>query len=272
MAMEVNPTLAASSLDVSNAIGEIERECIEAAIRADTYMHRLLPLFELLYKHGEGVLWYYDENGKFVVGVRNRRGFRQGCVLGMFLFCVTMQPIYARLQEAVGEEGALYTYCDDSYLLAPAEQMATTLREAPGIFAKVGLRIGYGPGKTKLILPRGCSREAFPLTLDDPQVPAPHVVAGFKSCLGVPRHFENDPAFIHEALQNIGHTHDRLLDLTEEIADEDPFAALRLLQTCGINRFGHVLSAVPPPLVAAFARERDEAVATTFATIQQSPL
>jgi len=119
MAMEVNPTLAASSLDVSNAIGEIERECIEAAIRADTYMHRLLPLFELLYKHGEGVLWYYDENGKFVVGVRNRRGFRQGCVLGMFLFCVTMQPIYARLQEAVGEEGALYTYCDDSYLLAP---------------------------------------------------------------------------------------------------------------------------------------------------------
>ena len=97
-------------------------------------------------------------------------------------------------------------------------------------------------------------------------------MAGFKSYLGVPRHFENDPDFLHEALQKIGSTHDRLLNLTEEIADEDPFAALRLLQTCGINRFGHVLSAVPPPLVAAFARERDEAVVTTFAAIQQSPL
>ncbi len=57
----------------------------------------------------------------------------------------------------------------------------------------------------------------------------PHVVTGFTSCLGVPRHFENDPVFLHEALQKIGSTHDRLLDLTEEIADEDPFAALRLL-------------------------------------------
>jgi hypothetical protein len=92
-------------------------------------------------------------------------------------------------------------------------------------------------------------------------------VDGFKSCLGVPRHFENDPVFLHEAMQTIGSAHDRLQDLTEEIADEDSFAALRILQTCGINRFGHVLSAVPPPLVATFARERDEAIATTFATI-----
>jgi len=145
--------------------------------------------------------------------------------------------------------------------------MSTVLRKAPEIFAKVGLRIGYGPGKTELILHRGCSKEEFPFPLDDPQVPTPHVVAGFKSCLGVPRHFDNDPVFLHEALQAIGSTHDRLLDLTEEIADEDPFAALRLLQTCGINRFGHVPSAVPPPLVAAFARERDESIATTFATI-----
>ena len=48
MAMEVNPVLAGASLDASNAFGEIERECIEATIRADPYLHRLLPLFELL--------------------------------------------------------------------------------------------------------------------------------------------------------------------------------------------------------------------------------
>ena len=47
----------------------------------------------------------------------------------------------------------------------------------------------------------------------------------------------------------MGEAHDRLLDLTEEVSDEDPFAALRLLQTCGIQRFGHVLSVVPPDLV-----------------------
>ena len=99
----------------------------------------------------------------------------------------------------------------------------------------------------------------------------PQVVEGFKSCMGVPRHFDNDPDFINEALHKMGATHDRLLDLMEEVADEDPFAALRRLQTCGISRFGHVLSAVPSPLAQAFARDRDEAIATTFATIQQSP-
>ena len=214
MAMEVNPVLAGANLDASNAFGEIKRDCTEAAIRADPYLHRLLPLFELLYKRGEGVLWYYDEHGRFVLGVKNMRGVRQGCVLGMFLFCVTVRPIYARLRDEVGEEGALYTYCDDSYLFAPAEQMTTVLRKAPEIFGKVGLRIGYGPSKTKLILPRGCSRQDFPFPLDDPQVPAPHVVAGFKSCLGVPMHFENDPIFPHEALKAMNSTHDRLLDLT----------------------------------------------------------
>ncbi len=94
-----------------------------------------------------------------------------------------------------------YTYCDDSYLLAPTEQMATALHLAPCIFAKVGLRLGYGPGKTELILPKGCSMQDFPLPLDDPHTEDPQVVAGFKSCLGVPRHFDNDLVFLNDALQ-----------------------------------------------------------------------
>ena len=121
-------------------------------------------------------------------------------VESMFLFCITMEPVYARMRAVVGDEGVMYTYCDDSYILAPAEQMATTLQQAPGIFAKVGLRLGYGPGKTELIFPKGCSRQDFPFPLDNPDVAAPQVVAGFKSCLEVPRHFEKDPEFLHEAL------------------------------------------------------------------------
>jgi len=131
----------------------------DQCLRGDrTRVHRGLPLYELLYKRGEGVLWYYDENGNFDLGTRNKRGVRQGCVLGMFLFCITMEPVYAKMRTVVGDEGVLYTYCDDSYMLAPADQMATTLQHALGIFVKVGLRLGYGPGKTELILQKGCSR------------------------------------------------------------------------------------------------------------------
>ena len=103
--MEVKPILARASRDAINTYGEIERECIEAAIKAIPYLHRLLPLYELMYKRGEGVLWYYDENGNFVLGARNKRGVRQGCVLGMFLSCITMEPMYARLRTDVEMKG-----------------------------------------------------------------------------------------------------------------------------------------------------------------------
>ena len=51
------------------------------------------------------------------------------------------------------------------------------------------------------------------------------MVDGFTSCMGVSRHFQNNPEFVHTSFQAMGVAHDRLLDLTEEIADEDPFAA-----------------------------------------------
>jgi len=181
MAMEVKPKLAGASLDGINDYGEIERECIEAAIKANPYLHGLLPLFELLYKRGEGVLRYYDANGNFVMEAMNKRGVQQGCVLGMFLFCVTMAPVYERLRAAVGEGGVVYACCEDSYIIVPVEQMAQVLHQAPRIFGKVGLRIGYGPGKTELILPKDYSREDFPYPLDDPQIQAPQVVQVFQS-------------------------------------------------------------------------------------------
>jgi hypothetical protein len=45
MAMGVKPKLVGVSLDGIYAYGELERECIEAAIRANPYLHGLLPLF-----------------------------------------------------------------------------------------------------------------------------------------------------------------------------------------------------------------------------------
>jgi len=109
MAMEAKLALARASLDAINAYGGIERECIEAAIKANPYPHRLLSLYELMCKKVEEELWYHDENGNFVLGTRNMRGVRQGCVLGMFLFCLAMEPVYARMRAAVGEEGVLCT-------------------------------------------------------------------------------------------------------------------------------------------------------------------
>ena len=71
-------------------------------------------------------------------------------------------------------------------------------------------------------------------------------------CLGVPRHPTNDGDFILSALDPVASRHDILLDLISDVSEEDPFAALRMLQICGVNRLGHILSVVPPELPADF--------------------
>jgi len=135
----------------------------------------------------------------------------------------------------------------------------------------VGLRIGWGPCKPEVILPFHNDLESFLQHLDDQTKGLPYIVPVFGACLGVPRHVANDPKFNASSLQSLGVRHDRLLDLAESVVDEDPFAALRLLQVCGVQRFGHIISAVPPPLVSDFAHSRDDALTATLAAIQHKP-
>jgi len=60
--MESNGSLSAACLDGINAFGEIERDCIHAALEANPSLHMPIPLFEMLYERGIGQLWYYDKN------------------------------------------------------------------------------------------------------------------------------------------------------------------------------------------------------------------
>ena len=134
----------------------------------------------------------------------------------------------------IGPDGALYAYSHDVYLITDLVSMAKTLAAAPTIYGKVGIRIGWGPGKTELILPLDSDPITFLALQDTVRGGLSHVVLGFSSCLGVPRHVLYDPEFITAFMVNIGVCHGRLLDLVEDMADEDYFAALRLLQMCGV--------------------------------------
>jgi hypothetical protein len=50
-------------LDAVDAYGKVEFEGIEASIKYNPYLHHLIRLFDMLYKHGNGEMWFYDENG-----------------------------------------------------------------------------------------------------------------------------------------------------------------------------------------------------------------
>ena len=124
--------------------------------------HVLIPMFEqMLYDRESGELWYYDENGNFVESHFNCPRFRHGCVLGAFLLYLAMYPVYARLHELLGPNGALYAYSDVTYLITDPINMARTLAAALSMYGIVGLRIGWGPSQTELILPPEYDPRAF---------------------------------------------------------------------------------------------------------------
>jgi len=95
--------------------------------------------------------------------------------------------------------------------------MSIALAAALAIYMKVGLRIGWGPGKTKLILPPQCDPDAFMQQLDSSGEGLPHIVPGFNTCLSAPRHANNDPKSITTTLESLGIRHDRLLDFVEDV-------------------------------------------------------
>ena len=60
-------------------------------------MQRVLPVYDMLYTNIVGELWYFDEDGNLSHTLRSRKGASQGCGLWVFIFCVTMDPVYTIL-------------------------------------------------------------------------------------------------------------------------------------------------------------------------------
>ncbi len=94
-------------------------------------------------------------------------------------------------------------------------------------------------GKTEPILPPGCPKDFLPLSIGRFTGRVPSRRRRLQVMFGGPKAIRQRPDFHSQRLHVLGVANDRLLDLTEEIADEDSFAALRLLQTCDISKFGH---------------------------------
>ena len=88
MAMESSGKLSATCLDAINAFGEIERDCIKAAVLANPSLYMHIPLFEMLYERESGEMWFYDENNNFVESYFSRSGVHQGCVMGASFFAL----------------------------------------------------------------------------------------------------------------------------------------------------------------------------------------
>eukprot|EP00873_Tetraselmis_striata_P037934 jgi/Tetstr1/458198/TSEL_044687.t1 len=298
VAMEMDDRLAASSIDASNAYGMTNRRAIRRRLVADPALHSLLPLFDMLYA-GPSENWLYDHESDGdapTVVLTQLRGIRQGCPLATFFFCLTVGPVFDAITAKLGMGGLGLAFADDLHLLGTALGTALALHSAQPALAAVGLSISGGPDKTEVafapaehgagirewegLLPRAAGAPSPPPCppsgpLDaaafsrarDPAV-LPHLVTGFRRCLGVPRHRKLDPTFVRDALRRPAARQDAILLMAREIADAGHIhASLRLVQVCGVKRFAHLLRGLPPESLAEVMLERDAAVHSTLAHI-----
>jgi len=186
--------------------------------------------------------------------------------------CVTVRPIYDVLLVILGPEEFLFSFTDDVYMGGVPWNVALALDAASALYAMIGLSLRWGPRKAELQILVDCDLNNLHLPRDDSGRPLLEVVNGFKACLGVPRHSNNCSRFITKALQPLVKRHDSMLDLVAGVSEEDPFVALRLLKVYGVNMFGHVLSANPPDVAAAFCEDRDAAIAAALGAILGVPV
>ena len=110
---------------------ELQRQAMRATILAETRLHCIFLLYDMLYTDREGELWYFDEHGNLSQTFPSRRGVRQGCVIGLFIFCLTMAPICKALKSELGPDGMLVAYSDDVYLHGPPATVVATISAAP---------------------------------------------------------------------------------------------------------------------------------------------
>jgi hypothetical protein len=146
--MEAEPDLARATLDANNAFGDLERPCIKTALEANVALHPLIPLYDVLYTRGKRELWFYYEQGNFVLSVLCRKGVRQGCVLGTTMLCITVKSVYDAILVILGPERSLFNYADGVDLGGVPGNVALALAAALDLYRMIGLSLGWGPRKT----------------------------------------------------------------------------------------------------------------------------
>ena len=87
-----------------------------------------------------------------------------------------MAPVYDRIRAMVGDAGALFAFSDDAYCISSPVILAAVLKELTPLYRLVGLRIGWGIGKTEFWLPRGYQVDSLDIPRVATGTPLPAVV------------------------------------------------------------------------------------------------
>ena len=81
---------------------------------------------------------------------------------GTTILCITIRLVYDTLCAFLGSDGFLFRYADDVYMGGASVQVAVALFEAPGVYALVGLKLGWVRRRQSLYSPLTVIQKIFP--------------------------------------------------------------------------------------------------------------
>lgn len=116
-ATELNESMNTVVLDATNAFNSASRN--KAILSVERHFPAMMPIVHALYGT-PATIWYggMDSGPQKVTA---EVGFQQGCVLGSWLYCLSLQSLVDLIADELGEDGMPFFYIDDGNLVASYE-------------------------------------------------------------------------------------------------------------------------------------------------------
>jgi hypothetical protein len=252
IALQENPECGILSLDAKNAFNACSRDKIWNAVCNTPGLEPLKPLIRMLYMDREADLLYYPAGQCFPQGtLHSKEGTRQGCVLGMVLFCLLMVPLVAWINSLEPDACLALNWADDAPIICTPRLRDIILEEAPAKFLELA-GITINQSKTTWGRPLNDSHTAPPSGR-----PPDYKVCEASMIFGVPVGTHDA---CKRALYSLAERHAKILALCRELAVDHPHAAMRLLQEAGVNRFQHASRACDPTVTSNLLEAADNMI------------
>lgn len=265
--MQASGNAGCLQLDLKNAFNTVSRERIYQILTDTPSLHFLRPIYRLLYLDRQPALLFYDGDHLFAT-LQSAEGVRQGCVLGMALFCVAFAP---HLQRVAALGGLPFGYADDCNILCTPDQATRILQILPADMARSGLvlndaKVKYLP-PPDITVPEDYFDDFYAAYEHDTDVTCSRraqIVSGLK-ILGGPYGASTHVASV---LADRSAEHGRLTTLISEIAETGQrHAAIRLIQTAACRRHQHLARALDPEAAHPLLQQTDTANEVTMLSV-----
>ena len=118
----------AISADGTNAFNSRERSKMLSALFEHESLEPLWRLAHWSYS-SDTPLWARDDAGNVVYYLISSNGSRQGCALGMILYCISMKEIFTETVKSNSNIHAV-AVADDFYIIAPPTTLSQHIRSS----------------------------------------------------------------------------------------------------------------------------------------------